>query len=210
MANKSYKKYCKKCLSFKIKKDGKMRWKQRYKCKICGHVFQNKRRRNKIEINKLWKEYSFWKQFYEELARKYKVSIQTIQNRLDKYKYIPPQVKPTAIILLIDTSYFWSFWIMVFKESKTKKVINYKIVNNENNESYKQWVKELQKQWWIIKAIVCDWRRWLLTWFPNIPTQMCQFHQKAILRRYITKNPVLEANKDLKKIWDILTCTDKD
>ena len=93
---------------------------------------------------------------------------------------------------------------MVFKESKTKKVINYKIVNNENNESYKQWVKELQKQWWIIKAIVCDWRRWLLTWFPDIPTQMCQFHQKAILRRYITKNPVLEANKDLKKIWDIL------
>ena len=82
MANKSYKKYCKKCLSFEIKKDGKMRWKQRYKCKICGHVFQNKRRRNKIEINKLWNEYSFWKQFYEELARRYKVSIQTIQNKL--------------------------------------------------------------------------------------------------------------------------------
>lgn len=210
MANKSYQKRCKKCRSEEIKRDWFMRWKQRYKCKFCGYVFQNKTRQKKIEINKLWKEYSFWKQFYEELAKKYKVSIKTIQKKLDQYEFIPPKVKPTEIILLMDTTYFWEFWIMAFKDYKSKKIINYKIVKNENNTDYKNWVKELQNEWWIIKAIVCDWRKWLLNWFPNIPTQMCNFHQIAIIRRYITKTPKLKANKALKWITELLVHTDKE
>jgi len=39
---------------------------------------------------------------------------------------------------------------------------------------------------------------------------MCNFHQVAIIRRYITKTPVLEANKTLKKITELLVNTDKD
>jgi len=50
---------------------------------------------------------------------------------------------PTEIILLMDTTYFWDFWMMVFKYYKSKKVINYKLVKNENNTDYKNWVKEL-------------------------------------------------------------------
>jgi hypothetical protein len=30
---------------------------------------------------------------------------------------------------------------------------------------------------------------------------MCIFHQKQIMRRYITKTPKLEANKELQDIW---------
>jgi len=210
MLNKNSHKSCKKCKSKQVKKDWFMRWKQRYKCKLCGHVFQNKARKNKIAINKLWKEYCFWKQFYEELAGKYWVSIKTIQSKLDQYEFIAPQVKPTEIILLMDTTYFWEFWIMAFKDYKTKKIINYKIVKNENNTDYKKWIKELQEVWWIIKALVCDWRKWLLWWFPDIPTQMCNFHQVAIIRRYITKRPKLEANKDLKWITELLVKTDRE
>jgi hypothetical protein len=39
---------------------------------------------------------------------------------------------------------------------------------------------------------------------------MCNFHQVAIIRRYITKNPILEANIELKKITELLTKTDKE
>ncbi len=189
-----------------------MRRKQRYKCKLCGHVFQNKwRTKNKeINVNQLWKEYCFRKQTYWELAEDYWVTIRTIQKLLDKYEFISPFVVPTEIILLMDTTYFWEFWVMVFKDYNTKKVINYKLVKNENNTDYKEWVKKLQEQWWIIKAIVCDWRKWLLTWFHDIPTQMCNFHQVAIIRRYITKKPILEANKDLKKLSALLVHTDRE
>ena len=36
---------------------------------------------------------------------------------------------------------------------------------------------------------------------------MCHFHQKMIIQRYITRNPKLEASKDLKKIVLRLTST---
>ena len=181
MVNKSYQKQCKKCKSKEIKKDWFMRWKQRYKCKCCWHVFQNKTRVNNIKIKELWSDYCFWKQTYSQLSEKYWKTTKTIQKILDKFEFISPLVKPREIILLMDTTYFWEFWIMAFKDYKDKKIINYKIVKNENNTDYKKWVNELIEKWRIIKAIVCDWRKWLLWWFPNIPTQMCNFHQVAII-----------------------------
>ncbi len=39
---------------------------------------------------------------------------------------------------------------------------------------------------------------------------MCQFHQVAIIRRYITISPKLEAGKELKAIVKLLTKTDKE
>lgn len=210
MTNKSYQKRCKKCKSEEIKKDWFMRWKQRYKCKCCWYVFQNKTRAKKIEIVQIWNDYCFWKQTYFQLSEKYWETIRTIQKKLDEFDFVSPIVAPREIILLMDTTYFWELWIMAFKDYKNKKIINYKIVKNENNTDYKNWVKELIEKWWIIKAIVCDWRKWLLWWFPDIPTQMCNFHQIAIIRRYITKNPILEASIELKKITELLTKTDKE
>lgn len=208
--NKSYTKKCKKCNSESIKKDWFKRWKQRYKCKLCWHVFQNKTRKKKIDINKLYHDYSFWKQTYTQLSEEYWISIRTVQTKLDEYNIEIPQVKAKEVILLIDTTYFWKFWVMVFKDAKRNKTLNIKVVDNENNNDYKNWVNQLEKAWWIIKAIVCDWRKWLLTWFPSIPTQMCNFHQVAIVRRYITKNPILDANIALKWITSLLVRTDKE
>ncbi len=215
--NKSYAKSCKICHSIFIKKDGKMRGKQRYKCICCGHVFQNKsrkktKRKNKDFIQKLWFEYCFKKQSYEDLSQEYKVSIRSIQKYLDAYEFIPPQVMPCSIILIMDTTYFWDIWVMVFKDSKKSKILHYELVKNETNDDYKLWVKKLQEQGWKIEAIVCDGKKWLLKAFSEqgIPTQMCQFHQVAILRRYITKKPILEANKDLKILWELLKQTDKE
>ena len=39
---------------------------------------------------------------------------------------------------------------------------------------------------------------------------MCHFHQKQIIRRYITKKPKLEANKELQEIVYWLCRTEKD
>jgi len=51
---------------------------------------------------------------------------------------------------------------MAFKDYHSKKILKCKLVDNENYASYKYWVDELIEEWWIIKAIVCDWKRWLL------------------------------------------------
>jgi len=208
---KCYKKICKICWSQKTKKDWKRKWKQSYKCNSCNYIWvsKNRKKKSKINIDILYKEYAINKQTYKELAEKYNVSSKTIQTYLDKYEYKTYNIEPREVILLIDTTYFGSFWLMVFKDKDNKQILHFDIVDYETNEQYKKWVKILEKRWWIIKAIVCDWRKWLLWWFDSIPTQMCHFHQKQIIRRYITKNPILEANKDLNDIVKWLSRTDK-
>ena len=108
--NKSYVKTCKVCPSILIKKDGFKRWKQRYKCKDCGHVFQNKSRNTSSKqdiISELWKKYSCGKQTYKQLSETYGFSVSKIQSLLDSYEFIAPHVRPTKIVLLMDTTYFW-------------------------------------------------------------------------------------------------------
>jgi hypothetical protein len=112
----------------------------------------------------------------------------------------------------MDTTYFWRrYWIMVFRSYELKKNIFRKEVRWETIQDYRDWVRLLQNQWRIIKAIVCDWKKWLLWWFWSIPVQMCIFHQKQIMRRYITRSPKLEASKELKDlswfIWEVKKST---
>ncbi len=194
-------KKCKKCNWISVKKDWFKRWKQRYKCKECWYVFQNNSR-NKGK-DKIWKEYTDWKQTYIELWKTYKCSIQTIQKELDKKKLKENILKPRKTVLLVDTTYFWrAYWIMVFRSYELKKNLLWKEVSWETLEEYRTWIQELERRWWEIQAIVCDWKKGLLN--LNKPVQMCIFHQKQIIRRYITKNPKLKANKDLKDIVSMI------
>ncbi|MCP4458336.1 MAG: hypothetical protein GY816_09995 [Cytophagales bacterium] len=80
----------------------------------------------------------------------------------------------------------------------------------ETNYLYQKGIEELQSVGFTVIAIVCDGRKGLIQSFSNIPVQMCQFHQVAIIRRYITKNPKLQASKDLKVILDMLKQTDQE
>lgn len=96
---------------------------------------------------------------------------------------------------------------MVFRSYELEKnILRYK-VNYETIAKYKEWVQELIKSWRKIKAIVCDWKRGLLWGFGDIPTQMCQFHQRQIMTRYLTRKPKLQQNIDLKEIskfiWEL-------
>lgn len=209
---KSYKKICKKCGSQCTKKDGIMRWRQRYKCNICKHIWIWKSRwKGQIDKDKLYEDWALHKQTYKELSTTYKIWKQTIQKYLDEaWDIVIKDMNPREIVLLIDTTYFGKIWLMVFKDKSSKKVLHYSIVSYETNEAYKRWVIKLQSEGWIIRAIVCDWRRGLLWWFGDIPTQMCHFHQIQIVRRNITKNPILEENKELKKIVSRLPRTDKE
>lgn len=188
-----------------------MRWKQRYRCKDCWYVFQNKTRNVSNSTNEdIWRDYSVWKQTYSELSTQYKMSVRNIQRRLNSYMLPKKVFIPRPIVLLIDTTYFGDIGVMAFKDALDKKIIHCRLVMNENLSDYKLWVRELQDEWWTIEGIVCDGKKWLLGWFGDIPTQMCQFHQVAIIRRYVTKTPKIEANKDLKSLGELLTRTDKE
>lgn len=111
----------------------------------------------------------------------------------------------------MDTTYFGrSFGLMLFKDSYTKENLLKYYVKSETNAFYKMGIEQLLRQGFDIKAIVCDGRKGLIQSFKNIPVQMCQFHQVAIIRRYITKNPKLPAAIELKELVSLLKQTDKE
>ncbi|MDR1348447.1 MAG: transposase, partial [Prevotellaceae bacterium] len=46
-------------------------------------------------------------------------------------------------------------------------------------------------------GIVCDGFKGIFGAFSQFPVQMCQRHQIEIVRRYLTRNPKLQAGKEL-------------
>jgi hypothetical protein len=111
----------------------------------------------------------------------------------------------------MDTTYFGrNFGVMVFKDSISKDILFKQYVKSETNLLYFKGIDEIAKRGIKIQSIICDGRKGLFDLFHDIPVQMCQFHQVAIIRRYLTKKPKLEASKELWKHVSLLTITDKE
>lgn len=160
----------------------------------------------------MWTKYVFGKQTYGQLAKQKKVTIQTIQNRLDQFLVSKRKKKSRKrkVVAVMDTTYFGKgFGVMVFRDEYTKENLLWNYCKYETIALYQEGIRKLETLGYEIVGIVCDGRRGLFKGFPGIPVQMCQFHQKAIVRRYITNNPKLEASKELKKVMQKLTQTDK-
>lgn len=111
----------------------------------------------------------------------------------------------------MDTTYFGrSFGVMVFKDSITGQILYKQYVKQETNKLYLAGIEEIARRGIKIQAIVCDGRKGLLQLFGGIPTQMCNFHQVAIVRRYLTKKPKMQASKELWALVLLLAKTDKE
>jgi hypothetical protein len=113
--------------------------------------------------------------------------------------------------MLMDTTYFGKiFGVMVFKDSITGQILYKQYVKQETNKLYLFGAEEITLRGIKIQSIICDGRKGLLDLFKNIPIQMCNFHQVAIIRRYLTKNPKMEASKELWEFTLMLKNTDKE
>jgi hypothetical protein len=122
-----------------------------------------------------------------------------------------PKKQGKSVVVLMDTTYWGrSFGVMLFKDAISKENLLKYYVKNETNALYLQGLKELELLGYTINAVVCDGRKGLVQSLVDIPVQMCQFHQVAIIRRYITKKPKTPASIELKEIMLLLKMTDKE
>lgn len=111
----------------------------------------------------------------------------------------------------MDTTYFGKkFGVMVFKDSLGGQILYKQYVKQETNKLYFSGIEEISRRGIKIQAIICDGRRGLLQLFEGIPMQMCHFHQVAIIRRYLTKKPKMQASKELWEHVLLLAKTDKE
>lgn len=62
----------------------------------------------------------------------------------------------------------------------------------------------LESLGFVITAIVADGKPGLKPLYMDVPVQMCHYHMRAIITRYITMRPKLEAGIELKKLMHTL------
>lgn len=165
----------------------------------------------RLDFDKIWQLYTDGKQTYLQLAAKYGCSVKTIQRKIDAVKPQRQTTFPSSVNLLMDTTYFGrKFGVMVFKDSISGQILWKQYVKTETNALYLSGVEEITRRGIKIQSIICDGRKGLLQLFDGIPVQMCQFHQIAIIRRYLTKKPKMQASKELWEHVLLLTKTDKE
>lgn len=130
-----------------------------------------------------------------------------IQTKLDEND-IKPVVKlnpKTELVLVADTTFFsHSEGLTVFREPNLKKIIWWKQTQGEKREIYRLGREHLEKNGFKIIAVVLDGRKGIREVFNGLPIQMCHFHQKRIVTRYLTSRPRLDAGVELRMIAKII------
>ncbi|KAB7880552.1 transposase [Poseidonibacter ostreae] len=120
---------------------------------------------------------------------------------------------PRAVNLVCDATFYGKrkdkLGTLVFKDVESKEILIWKHIQSEVVQDYRYLKEELIRLGYTIISVTLDGKRGLYKAFKDIPIQMCYFHQKKIVQRYITMKPKLEAGKELKKIVSRLTMTNQ-
>lgn len=172
--------------------------------RVLSQAFQ---RRGKAKPNTLWQRYSEGKQSAAQLAAQYGCSLRTIRRHLAKAATQAECALPQApVSLIMDTTYFGRKWgVMVLYDARSKRALTVVAVERETNALYTQEVAALQEKGGLIQNIICDGKSGLLGSFPDIPVQMCQFHQIKIIVRHLTRKPKSPAAQALRALSLTLT-----
>lgn len=178
---------------------------QRYKCQKCKLQFQSKKHPSRWR-KKLWNQYVWGKQTLKQLSATFKKCVPVIQKELDRYELKKYEATPQSLVLVADVTFFGrSYGILAFRSQALKQNIYWKEISIETPAIYREARIELENKGFIITGIVLDGKRGVREVFRDIPTQMCQFHQTAILKRYLTSKPKTKAGQELRAIGLALT-----
>lgn len=98
----------------------------------------------------------------------------------------------------------------MFRSPHLRKNLYWREISSERIESYLQARLFLESKGFKFLAVVIDGRRGVRNVFADIPVQMCQFHQKMIINRYLTTRPKREASIELRDIVSTLCSTTRE
>ena len=113
------------------------------------------------------------------------------------------------VVTVADCVFFGrAFGFLVFRDPHVRKNLYWQRLHTETISEYQRAREYLDAQGFRFKAIVIDGRQGVRDLFSDIPVQMCHFHQKAIINRYLTRRPKLEAGKQLRYLVMTLCKTD--
>lgn len=90
-----------------------------------------------------------------------------------------------------------------------KKNLYWKEITTESKTAYEEARRYLEAAGFNIRAVVIDVKHGIKEVFSDLVVQICQYHQKQIIRRYLTGKPKTVAGQELKLIINDLTELDE-
>ena len=172
---------------------------QLYKCQECGYQF---RAGNEVSEDGLWNAYQQEKQTIKELSERFGMSVSTIKRRLHdiRREWVQPPLCGDGFVHLEGTYWGRSSGVLLALDNLTGKPLYMAFVKSETVKDYEDAVSSIKERGYTIRGLIIDGKQSLFKTFSEYHIQMCQFHMKQIIRRYLTLNPKMHASKELKDL----------
>lgn len=200
---------CPICGSMHTIKYGSHKGIQTYKCTDCGYRFRNVKFPSDQE---LWTMYQVRKQTIAELSSSLGVSLSTIKRRLRNIdiKWEQPPLDGHGFVHLDATYWGRNDGILVALDSQSGTALYLAFIKHERVSDYIDAVNSIESRGYMIDGIIIDGMQTLFSAFSSYKIQMCQFHMKQIIKRYLTKNPRLLAARSLNDLMKNLSLMSKE
>jgi hypothetical protein len=144
------------------------------------------------------------------LQKKYNKSIPTLRKYFDSIEEPIQFLKapPEPVNLILDATFFSrTDGLLVFRANKTN--LFWRSIVSETIAVIEDSLSILDKANYKFKSFTIDGRRGVIKLlqrrYPNIPIQLCAFHQAQIIRRYTTNNPKTICGQDLNQLMRCIT-----
>ena len=202
------KKKCAVCGSSHTVKNGIRKGVQLYKCQECGYQF-----RAGVEVGEsdLWNAYQQEKQTIKELSERFGKSVATIKRRFHdiKREWVQPPLSGGGFVHLDVTYWGRSFGVLLALDNQSGKPLYMAFVKSETVKDYEDAVSSIKGRGYTIRGLIIDGKQSLFKTFSEYHIQMCQFHMKQSIRRYLTLHPKMHASRELKELADRLHKADE-
>jgi hypothetical protein len=182
---------------------------QAYKCNHCGYRF-TRQRTPKTDWSAVYLDWLHHRKTLHTITAEQKVTYPTLMRHFDALDWsegllVPAPAHP--IHLLLDATFLGrDYGFLCFHD--THKIIWFKEIKTEGMKPLRDGLQEIKTAGYKIASVTIDGRKGytevIRKVFGNVPIQMCLFHQRAIVRRYITDRPKTLCGRELKALMNQL------
>lgn len=153
--------------------------------------------------------YSAGRQTLADLSHATGLSLRTWQRKFDAYApdASVAVVPAEPVALTFDATFFGrGYGVLIYRA--LGKNIHWKEIVSERLQDMEDGLRHLMAQGWRFSSVTIDGRKGAVLLInrllPDVPVQMCLFHQKAIIRRYLTGKPKTLCGKELQALTAFL------
>ena len=150
-------------------------------------------------------KYSTHKQTYAELSKEYGKHPQTLRKYFDAHAGATGEMiaEPEAIFVSMDATFFGRGYGILVCRAKSRNLY-WKEIVTEKIVHYEEALDVLLASRHHFAGFVIDGRKGVIAMlqrrFPDLPVQLCQFHQIQTIKKYIQRNAITVAAQELRSL----------